>query len=286
MYNLHTGLSEKVETSFIMPSIKASAIQLNSQPDVVKSLSDARSLVEQAAGQGADLICLPENFAFLGEEWDKFEKAVEIQKAVEDQLPEWADRLGVTILAGGYPASADKGKIFNRSVLILPDGSVAASYNKIHLFDVEVSEKETYHESATVQGGKPEAIVYDDDILPAIGFSICYDVRFPELYRMLVAKGAEILTVPSAFTRPTGEAHWEILLRARAIENSAFVIAPAQTGRHGKNRETYGHSMIIDPWGRIMADLDTEPGCIMVEIDLDLLAEIRQKLPSVRHRKL
>lgn len=269
-----------------MPSLKASAIQLNSQPDVAKSLSDAKSLVEKAAEQGAELICLPENFAFLGDEREKFERAKEIAKAVEDQLPEWAERLGVSILGGGYPASAGEGKIFNRSILILPDGSVAASYNKIHLFDVEVSQEETYRESATVQGGEPEAFVFENDHLPAIGFSICYDVRFPELYRSLVDKGAKILTVPSAFTRPTGEAHWEVLLRARAIENSAFVIAPAQTGQHGKKRETYGHSMIIDPWGRVMADLEKDTGCITVEIDLGILADIRQKLPSIEHRKL
>ncbi len=269
-----------------MTNFKAAAIQLNSQPDVEKSLKDAYSLVENAAGDGASLICLPENFAFMGDEQEKLNRADEIAKAVEKRLPEWAVKFGITLIGGGYPASADSGKIFNRSVLILPDGSIAATYDKIHLFDVEVSEKEKYRESATVQGGKAETVVFKSNDLPAIGFSICYDVRFPELYRKLVKRGAEIITVPSAFTRPTGEAHWEVLLRARAIENSAFVIAPAQTGKHGEKRETYGHSMIIDPWGRIMSEAETKPGYIINKIDLEMLKEVRRKLPSIEHRRM
>ncbi|CAN5147625.1 carbon-nitrogen hydrolase family protein [soil metagenome] len=269
-----------------MTTLKAAAIQLNSQPDVEKSLKKAQTLVEKAAGNGAKLICLPENFAFMGDEGEKLNQADKIAKAVEKRLPEWAVTFGVTLLGGGYPVSAGKGKIFNRSVLILPDGSVAATYDKIHLFDVEVSDREKYRESATVQGGKTEAVVYKDEELPAIGFSICYDVRFPELYRKLVERGAEILTVPSAFTRPTGEAHWEVLLRARAIENSAFVIAPAQTGKHGNKRLTWGHSIIIDPWGKVLEDAGTKPGYILADIDLNQLEDIRRKLPSLMHRRL
>lgn len=269
-----------------MPTLKTAAIQLNSQPDPNKSLKDAHFMVQKAAENGAGLICLPENFAFMGDEAEKFNQAEEIAALVEEKLPQWAQTYSVHLMGGGYPASAGEGKIFNRSVLYLPDGSIGATYDKIHLFDVEVSAEETYRESATVQGGKPEAVVFKSDDLPVIGFSICYDVRFPGLYRELIDEGAEIITVPSAFTRPTGEAHWEVLLRARAIENSAFVIAPAQTGLHGESRKTYGHSMIIDPWGRVMADMKTDPGCIMVEIDLDMLAEIRQKLPSIQHRRM
>jgi deaminated glutathione amidase len=269
-----------------MRSIKAAAIQLNSQPDAILSMKIARQWVEKAADEGTGLVCLPENFAFMGDEREKFNRAGEIAKIVEGQLPEWAAEFGVTILGGGYPASAGEGKIFNRSILVLPDGEIAASYDKIHLFDVQVSESETYRESATVQGGRPEAVVYKSENMPAIGFSICYDVRFPELYRTLVRNGAELITVPSAFTKRTGEAHWEILLRARAIENSAFVIAPAQTGRHGDKRQTYGHSMIIDPWGNVLENAGTEPGMITAEIDLQLLQEIRRKLPSIEHRRL
>lgn len=269
-----------------MSTFKAAAIQLNSQPDVKKSMEDVHHWVEMAANEGADLICLPENFAFMGDEREKFSQAGEIAAYVEDQLPEWAVEFDVTILGGGYPASAGEGKIFNRSILILPDGELAASYDKIHLFDVDVSKRETYRESATVQSGKPEAVVVRGGDLPGIGFSICYDLRFPELYRKLSEKGAEIITVPSAFTKPTGEAHWEVLLRARAIENSTYVIAPAQTGRHGKKRETYGHSMIIDPWGRVLKDAGSEPGLILSVIQLRVMQEIRRKLPSLQHRRL
>jgi len=269
-----------------MTTLKVAAIQLNSQPDIEKSMNDVYFFVEMAAERGAELICLPENFAFMGDEQQKFKQAPYIENAVENNLPAWASQFGVSILAGGYPAFAGDGKIFNRCLLILPDGSVAASYDKMHLFDVEVSERESYRESATVQSGRPETVVCNSDYLPAIGLSICYDVRFPELYRSLVKKGALVVTVPSAFTKPTGEAHWNVLLRARAIENSVFVIAPAQTGKHGEKRETYGHSMIIDPWGRVMAGQETETGCMVVEIDLDLLTEIRQKLPSIEHRRM
>jgi predicted amidohydrolase len=169
---------------------------------------------------------------------------------------------------------------------VLRDGSVAAAYDKIHLFDVSVSENDTYRESATVQGGRPEAVVYRNDDLPAIGFSVCYDVRFPELYRKLMEKGAQILTVPSAFTRPTGKAHWEVLLRVRAIENSCYVIAPAQTGQHGEKRETYGHSLIIDPWGTVLRDAGEEPGVIIFDLDLQVVEDVRRKLPSITHRRM
>ena len=266
--------------------MKAAAIQLNSQPDVEKSLGDAYRFVAEAVDDGATFICLPENFAFLGEERQKFEQAEEIAKAVEAELPDWARRFGIYLLAGGYPARADDKRIYNRSVLFSPDGSPAKTYDKIHLFDAMVSDSESYRESAHVEGGKPEAVVYESKDLPSIGFSICYDVRFPELYRKLMEQGAVLLTVPAAFTKPTGRAHWELLLRARAIENSAYVIAPAQAGRHGENRFTYGHSMIINPWGEVLADAGEEPGFITAEIDMDEVEEVRRKLPSVHHRRM
>jgi len=269
-----------------MKTIRTAAIQLNSQPDSEQSIRQARILVDEAADQGAELVCLPENFAFLGDEREKFRQAPYIAKAVERELPAWASQLDIAILGGGYPASAGEGKIYNRSLLVLRDGSVAAAYDKIHLFDVSVTKNDTYRESATVQGGRPEAVVYRNDDLPAIGFSICYDVRFPELYRKLMEKGAQILTVPSAFTRPTGKAHWEVLLRARAIENSCYVIAPAQTGQHGEKRETYGHSLIIDPWGTVLRDAGEEPGVIMFDLDLQVVEDVRRKLPSITHRRM
>lgn len=265
---------------------KSAVIQLNSQPDLNKSLTDARTWVERASEDGAVFICLPENFAFLGEEREKFENAKEIQKEVESQLPEWAKHFGVTILAGGYPVLTSENKIFNRSVIYTPNGSVAASYDKIHLFDVELSEKETYRESETVKAGVAEPVLFESDSLGSIGLSICYDLRFPELYRKLSRRGADVLTVPSAFTRPTGEAHWSVLLRARAIENCAYVLAPAQTGKHGKRRETFGNSMIIDPWGRVIGNLGDKPGYIIADIDLEVVRETRRKLPSLEHRRL
>lgn len=269
-----------------MSTIKAAAIQLNSQPDIKKSLSDANRWIEKAVDDGAEFICLPENFAFLGNEKEMYEHAAQIGEAVEDQLPKLADNFGVTIMGGGYPSPAGNGKYYNRSILITPNGDIAASYHKIHLFDVDLSDGEVYRESDHVEPGQVSSVVYKSKNLPAIGFSICYDVRFPELYRQLMERGADLFTVPSAFTKTTGKAHWEVLLRARAIENSTYVIAAAQTGRHGKKRETFGHSMIINPWGTILQDAGTEPGFITADIDLQEMANIRCKLPSVEHRRM
>ncbi|WP_069131567.1 carbon-nitrogen hydrolase family protein [Rhodohalobacter halophilus] len=269
-----------------MKKIKTAAVQLNSQPDVMVSLDEVHNRIKEAAEIGAVLICLPENFAFLGDEREKLKQSAEISAEVEKKLPEWAREFGVTIIGGGYPAQAGNGKIFNRSIVVNPEGEIAATYDKIHMFDVEISKEETWRESDTVQAGKREAVVYKSDNLPAIGLSICYDLRFPELYRKMADQGTEVITVPSAFTRPTGEAHWKPLLRARAIENSAFVIAAAQTGLHGEKRKTWGHSMIIDPWGKILADAGTGPGVIYADLNLEYLREVRQKLPSLRHRVL
>lgn len=271
-----------------MDNVIIAAVQLNSQPDAGQSLNDACEWVRQAAESGADFIFLPENFAFLGDEKQKLEQAAEISGKVEKALPDWAREFGVTILGGGYPVPAGKGKVYNRAVIVDPNGDFVASYDKIHLFDVDLSDEETWRESETVEAGKTEAVVYkaDNDKLPAVGLSICYDIRFPELYRRLVIQGADLLAVPSAFTRPTGEAHWQLLLRARAIENSCYVIAPAQCGLHGTHRKTWGHSMIIDPWGRIQAELENEPGFITAEFNREVLEDVRKKLPSLRHRVL
>src|SRR6201999_2584166 len=173
----------------------------------------------------------------------------------------------------------------NRSFLIAPDGAITARYSKIHLFDVELASGETYRESNTVEGGN-EAVVADTDF-GRIGLSICYDLRFPQLYRRLAQKGAFLLTVPSAFTVPTGEAHWHVLLRARAIENAAFVIAPAQGGTHANGRKTYGHSLIVSPWGEIIAEsAGEEPGIIPAVLDLDQVAATRARIPALRHDRV
>jgi len=269
-----------------MSKLLTAAIQLNSQPDLDHNMKEIYRWIEHAAEKEAKLICLPENFAFMGNEKERVRQAEDISATVENNLSAWSEEFSVYILGGGYPVPAGSGKVYNRSGLFNPDGEIAASYDKIHLFDVEISEKETYLESGMVQPGQKIVMEELEEFDMNMGLSICYDVRFPELYRKQSEKGADILTVPSAFTRPTGRAHWEVLLRARAIENSAYVIAPAQTGKHGTKRETNGHSLIIDPWGKILADAGTEPGIITAELNSSVIEDIRRKLPSLKHRVL
>lgn len=269
-----------------MPILKTAAIQLNSQPNLDTNMIEVYRWLEKAASKEAKLICLPENFAFMGNESERMKQAEEIAEIVEESLQVWAEELDVYILAGGYPVPAGKGKVFNRSILINPGGAIQAMYNKIHLFDVELSENEVYRESDMVQGGREVVVSKLQEFEMNLGLSICYDIRFPELYRQQADRDVDIITVPAAFTRPTGRAHWEVLLRARAIENSAYVIAPAQTGKHGSKRETWGHAMIIDPWGRVLSNAGTEPGRAFAEVDSSVVADTRKKLPSTNHRIL
>ncbi len=269
-----------------MPILKTAAIQLNSQPNLDTNMIEVYRWLEQAASKEAKLICLPENFAFMGNESERMKQAEEIAEIVEESLQVWAEELDVYILAGGYPVQAEEGKVFNRSILINPEGEIQAMYNKIHLFDVELSADEVYRESDMVQGGREVVVSKLKEFKMNLGLSICYDIRFPELYRQQADRGVDIITVPAAFTRPTGRAHWEILLRARAIENSAYVVAPAQTGKHGDKRKTWGRSMIIDPWGNVLSDAGTEPGIATAEIDINVIVETRKKLPSIEHRRL
>lgn len=263
-----------------------SAIQLNSQPDLKQNMKKIYRSLKSAVEIGADLVALPENFAFMGDEQQRLKQAEKISETVEKSLAEWAKEFRIYIMGGGYPAPAENGKAFNRAALINPKGKTIAVYNKIHLFDVELSEKETYRESDMVQAGKDVVIADLDEFGMKIGLSICYDVRFPELYRKLAKREAHVLFVPSAFTKPTGKAHWETLLRARAIENSAFIVAPAQTGKHGTKRETHGHAMIIDPWGKVLSDAGENPGMATAELDLEHLKEVRRKLPALEHRTM
>jgi len=266
--------------------MKVSALQLNSQPDFEQNLEMTYDMVKKAAVEGADFVVLPENFAFMGDEKKRLEQAEQICEKVEKSLVNWTIEFGIYLLGGGYPVPAENGKVFNRAVLVNPKGESIAVYNKIHLFDVDLSRQETYRESDMVQAGKDIVLADLPEFGMKAGLSICYDVRFPEIYREMAKQGAHILFVPAAFTRPTGKAHWEILLRARAVENSAFVIAPAQTGKHGEKRETYGHAMIIDPWGKIIADAGEEPGMATATLDLNRLKDIRRKLPALEHRVL
>ncbi|HLO85452.1 MAG TPA: carbon-nitrogen hydrolase family protein [Nostocaceae cyanobacterium] len=268
-----------------MKSYLAAAIQMTSGPDLQKNLAQAEELIDLAVRQGAELVGLPENFSFMGEEKDKLAQADAIAKATEKFLNQVAQRFQVTILGGSFPVPVENtGKVYNSSVLIDPSGQELTRYNKVHLFDVNVPDGNTYQESSTVVAGQQLPAVYHSENLGNIGLSICYDVRFPELYRHLADKGADILFVPAAFTAFTGKDHWQVLLQARAIENTCYVIAPAQTGTNYDRRQTHGHAMIIDPWGTILADAGEKPGVAIAEIKPTRLEQVRRQMPSLQHR--
>lgn len=269
-----------------MKSYLAAAIQMTSKPDLNKNLVEAEELIELAVRQGAELVSLPENFAFLGREIDKVAQAAEIAQKAEKFLKTMAQRFQIYILGGGYPVPVpeDNSKAYNTAILVDPNGQELAYYQKVHLFDVDVPDGNTYRESSTVMAGSNLPGIYHSDKLGNLGLSICYDVRFPEFYRHLSHKGANVLFIPAAFTAYTGKDHWQVLLQARAIENTCYVIAPAQTGNHYERRYTHGHAMIIDPWGTIIADAGEKPGVAVAEINPDRLLQVRQQMPSLQHR--
>lgn len=278
----------------------AAAIQMTSTPNLAANLAQAEEWIEFAVRQGSELIVLPENFAFLGHKEQKLKLAHEICQRTEEFLQKMAQRFQVTVVGGGYPVPVPSGepssngaaipvdavqKVFNTLVVIGPDGDELARYQKIHLFDVNVPDGNTYRESDSVAPGHLPQI-YHSDRLGTLGLSVCYDVRFPELYRGLVDQGAEVLLVPAAFTAYTGRDHWQILLQARAIENTCYVIAPAQVGIHYERRQCHGHAMILDPWGVILADAGDKPGVALAEINPERLQQIRRQMPSIQHRRL
>ena len=267
---------------------QVAAIQMTSGPEVAGNLEQARPLLEEAAARGAQLAVLPENFAFLGlRDADKREVAEhDGDGPIQDFLAATAQRLKMWLVGGTIPlrGSAD-GRVAAASVVYDAEGRRVARYDKIHLFDVDIPGRaESYRESAHVAPGT-QAVVIDTPV-GRVGLSVCYDVRFPELFRRLSAAGAQILTVPSAFTSPTGRAHWETLLCARAIENLCYVIAPAQSGFHPNGRETYGDSMIVDFWGRVLQRLPRGRGIVIAELDTQRQAETRRNFPALRHRVL
>lgn len=266
-----------------MKSYLAAAIQMTSVPDLEKNLIQAEELIELAVRQGAELVTLPENFSFLGKEEDKIAQAAAIASASQKFLRTVAQRFQVTILGGGFPVPVDD-KVYNTALLLGPSGEELACYQKVHLFDVNLPDGNTYRESSTVQAGVELPTVYPSPELGNLGLSICYDVRFPELYRHLAYKGADILFVPAAFTAYTGKDHWQVLLQARAIENTCYVIAPAQTGKHYALRQSHGHATIIDPWGAILADAGDRPGVAIAEINPIRLEQVRRQMPSLQHR--
>jgi predicted amidohydrolase len=261
------------------------AAQMTSGADKARNLEMAERLIRKAARSGARLIGLPENFSWMGPEDHRKENAEALDGPTLTAMAALARELGVTLLAGSVlEAGAPGGRLYNTSVLLGPDGSRLGVYRKIHLFDVEVGDGQTYRESAAVAPG--DQVVVAEAPVGQVGLSVCYDLRFPELYRALAAKGAVLLTVPAAFTLATGKDHWEVLLRARAIENQAYVLAPAQQGRHVKDRQTWGHAMLVDPWGLVTARASEGEGLAMGEFDPDLLARIRRTLPALQHRRL
>ncbi|MFM2060949.1 MAG: hypothetical protein RLZZ507_619 [Cyanobacteriota bacterium] len=268
-----------------MKSYLAAAIQMTSVPDLQKNLAQAEEFIDLAVRQGAELVGLPENFSFMGEEKDKLAQAQAIAQETQTFLIKMAQRYQITILGGGFPVPVEStGRVYNTALLIDFNGQELARYHKVHLFDVNVPDGNTYQESSTVMAGKVLPPVHFSEKLGNIGLSICYDVRFPELYRHLADKGADVVFVPAAFTAFTGKDHWQVLLQARAIENTYYVIAPAQTGTNYARRQTHGHAMIIDPWGAILADAGDKPGVAIAEIKPTRLEQVRRQMPSLQHR--
>ncbi|NJR32346.1 MAG: carbon-nitrogen hydrolase family protein [Chamaesiphon sp. CSU_1_12] len=268
-----------------MKSYLAAAVQMTSLPDLDKNLAQAEELIELAVRRGAELVSLPENFAFLGTEEDKIEQAGTIATKTEKFLKN--DRPKISSYPGWWWLSSsrrEEGKVYNTALLVGPSGEELSRYEKAHLFDVDLPDGNTYRESRTVMAGVKLPDVYHSEQLGGIGLSVCYDVRFPELYRHLSKLGADVLFVPAAFTAYTGKDHWQVLLQARAIENTCYAIAPAQTGTHYAMRQTHGHAMIIDPWGVILADAGDLPGVAIAEISPKRLARARAQMPSLQHR--
>jgi deaminated glutathione amidase len=268
--------------------MRVAVIQLSSQDDVAVNLASVRHWVAQAAAAGAELVTLPENFAFSGEEARKRELAERLDGAfpgpILSGLAEAATANRVWVLGGGMPEqSNDPARPFNTSVLIDPKGGIAATYRKVHLFDVSLADGTSIRESAATMAGVDAVTTEVHGV--GVGLSICYDVRFPELYRKLVDQGARIVTVPSAFTLTTGKDHWHTLLRARAIENQVWVLAPAQHGKHPRGRQTYGKSLVVDPWGEVVAQCSEGEGMALARLDFDYQDRVRTSLPVLLHRK-
>jgi nitrilase len=268
---------------------KIAAIQMNSTPHPAENLATAARLLREAAEAGAVLAVLPENFACMGaKETDKLAFAEPYgDGTIQRWLADTARALKLWIVAGTVPVAVpgDPGRVFAASLVYNSDGENVARYDKIHLFDVVLPNGEKYLESRTIAKVEPGYTVVDT---PAgrLGLSVCYDLRFPELYRRLAEAGAEILSVPAAFTAKTGEAHWEILLRARAIENQCYVIAPGETGSHAGGRATWGHSMIVGPWGEVLAVREAGEGIALATVDLEKLRDLRTSFPNLAQRRI
>ena len=284
--NYSSGVDDEAASGDLGDEIVAAVMQLNCQDDVSENLRMTERALQEAANRGAQLVLLPENFAYFGADSQRHshaeamgDRAAPIQAA----LSEWATRFQLWIIAGGMPERNDDGlPPFNTSVVFAPDGSLRGRYRKIHLFDVSLPDVQLAESASTSAGSE---VVVVDAGKAQIGLSVCYDLRFPALYQAQTACGANLLTVPAAFTRPTGEAHWEVLLRARAVECQSYVLAAGQCGEHPNSRSTYGHSMLIDPWGRVLATCGSEPGVALATLSLAELEGIRSRMPIQSHRR-
>lgn len=262
------------------------AIQLNSTSDQAANVRRARELVVQAQERGAEFVALPEHFAYLGPEDKDPPSAQPLNGPLVQEFGALARELDLFLLLGSFPEVAGESQPpHNTSVLLGKDGAILAAYRKIHLFDVDLPGGPTYQESRFIHPGK-EAVAASLPGTPfTAGLALCYDLRFPELFRALVDRGADLLCLPAAFTLATGRDHWEVLLRARAIENQAYVVAPAQVGRHSPGRRSYGRSLIVDPWGVILAQAPDTEGIILAELDHARLSRLRREMPCCQHRR-
>ena len=266
-----------------MTHLRIACVQLRTSVEIAPNIAHASGLIREAAGQGAQLVATPEMTNLL--DIRPGMARPKIVPEAEDQtlaaMRALAAELGIWLLIGSIAVTLEgEERLANRSILIAPDGSIRARYDKIHMFDVEVGDGQSYRESRSYHPG--ERAVLAETEFGMLGLTICYDVRFPHLYRKLAQAGAGILTIPAAFTRVTGQAHWHVLVRARAIETGCFVLAPAQGGKHEDGRETFGHSLIVSPWGEVLAEkAGDEPGVIVADIDLDAVAKARARIPSL-----
>ncbi|HHX4054432.1 MAG: carbon-nitrogen hydrolase family protein [Burkholderia contaminans] len=263
---------------------QVAALQMVSTPDVARNLAEARRLIAEAAGEGAQLVLLPEYFCFMGHrDTDKLALAEPYQDGpIQHFLAEAARRHGIWVIGGTLPLKApEPDRVLNTTLVFDPSGNEAARYDKIHLFNFEKGD-ESFDEARTIRAG--DTVVAFDAPFGRVGLSVCYDLRFPELYRRM--GDCALIVVPSAFTYTTGRAHWETLLRARAVENQCYVLAAAQGGKHENGRRTWGHSMLIDPWGEIVAVRDVGASVVLGAIDPQRIADVRQSLPAWRHRVL
>lgn len=264
--------------------LRVAAVQMNSSDEKAHNLTTALSLVDRAAAAGARLVALPEVWTYLGPETGNRANAETIPGPSIDRLADRARRHGIYLHAGSvYEVEDGDPRLFNTTVVIDPDGNLIARYRKMHMFDVVLDGVATYQESATVSAGD-EIVVVDVDGM-AVGLAICYDLRFPELFRILALRGAETIVLPAAFTMTTGKDHWEVLLRARAIENGVFVVAPAQVGRHEPGNWCYGRSLIVDPWGTVLATAPDTETVVTAELNRALLRQVRRQVPSLANRQ-